>query len=241
MTTDHRSDARGSGRGTPGPDTWWRRNRLALGLLPVVTVLALAASSSRVEPFWWDAGFHARAEVTDATAHLVDTYDDGVLQYSIEARYRLAGVRPARPAELADSPLPEGLAAWAVTLEVEADPESVLVGCTVGLVDTDGALYRADDAVLLAGTSWGQSRCVPEDAPGPRYRPFSTAPPERPPGTPRRPSDYTVTTVVATPEDVEIDAVRVWYGLPTYVELPVDRVSDASGVDSSAVRSASRS
>ena len=46
--------------------TWWRRERIAVALLPVVIVGALAASSSRVEQYWWQKGFHEQASLSDS-------------------------------------------------------------------------------------------------------------------------------------------------------------------------------
>lgn len=204
------------------PASWWRRNRLGLALLPVALAVALAAGSSRVQEYWWDCGFHEPASVRDGVAELVDEYDDGHLAYPIEARYSVASFAPVDIALSSGDPLPAGLRAWRLRLDVEADPSVALRGCSVAVLDTAGALHASDDARLDLDLPIGDSACVPADAAGPRVEFGSTSAPRVPAGEPARPRRFTTDTVLVLPAEAEPEAVRLWYFLPRYVELPVD-------------------
>lgn len=201
--------------------TWWRRNRWGLVALPVVLVLALAAGSSRVHDYWWVRGFHQPAPVTSGVASLVDEYDDGRLSYPIEARYSIASFGPADEVTLRrGEPLPAGVRAWRLELAVEADPDMVLSGCQLAVVDAEGNRHTADDSGLDLETP--SSPCVPSDTRGPQPMPGSTAAPVLPTGEAPRPERYTTETVFVLPEEAVPATVRVWHLLPRYVELPVE-------------------
>src|SRR5690606_13533967 len=103
----------------------------------------------------------------------------------------------------------------------EADPDVALSGCTVALVDTAGNRHGATDSGLDVDAPRLAS-CVPESTPGPRATYGSTAPPVVPDGEDPRPSRYRTDTVFVLPDEAVPAAVRLWYALPSYVELPVD-------------------
>ncbi|GAA3529841.1 hypothetical protein AFL01nite_00610 [Aeromicrobium flavum] len=205
---------------------WWRRNRWGLVALPLALVLALAAGSSRLHEYWWKRGFHEQAPVSSGVATLTDEYDDGYLRYPIEARYSVASFRPADDVTLyGGDPLPSGVRAWRLSLAVEADPDVALSGCTVALVDTAGNRHGATDSGLDVDAPRLAS-CVPESTPGPRTTYGSTAPPAVPDGEDPRPPTYRTDTVFVLPAEAVPAAVRLWYALPRYVELPVDASAD---------------
>lgn len=211
---------------TAQTSSWWRRNRWGMMLLPVALVVALAAGSSRIHAYWWVRGFHAQAPVTDGVASLTDEYDDGHLRYPIEARFRVASFAPAPDVTLDnDDPLPDGLRAWRLRFAVEADPDIVLSGCSVAVVDSAGNVIREDDSGLGLN-QFNVSRCVPEDTPGPGVDVGSTDPPKLDDGESPRPRTFTTDTVFVLPEESTPRAVRLWYFLPNYVELPVSGSSD---------------
>lgn len=200
--------------------TWWRRNHWGLIALPLLLALALAAGSSRVHDYWWLRGFHDRVQVTDGVASLVDEYDDGHLQYPIEARYSLSSFDPADITLIDGDPLPPGVRAWQVRLHVEADPDMSLSGCQVALVDSEGNQFGKQDSGLLISS--GFDDCVPSDRPGPQPEFGSTAPPKLGEGQEPRPAEYDTSSVFVLPEESDPAAIRLWYFLPTYVELPLN-------------------
>ncbi|WP_286928135.1 MULTISPECIES: hypothetical protein [Aeromicrobium] len=202
--------------------TWWQRNRWGLVALPVALALALAAGSSRLHDYWWTRGFHSPVPVSSGQAHLVDEYDDGHLRYPIEARYAVDAFEPADDLTLlGGDPLPDGVRAWRLRLDVTADPDVSLAGCTVAVVDTEGNLHgESDSALVVDGPQF--SSCVPRDTPGPQATYGSTEPPSLREGDDPRPEQFTTDTVFVLPEEAEPAAVRLWYFLPRYVELPVD-------------------
>ncbi|MFO6454045.1 MULTISPECIES: hypothetical protein [unclassified Aeromicrobium] len=202
--------------------TWWQRNRWGLVALPLALVLALAAGSSRLQDYWWAKGFHSPAPVESSQAHLVDEYDDGHLRYPIEARYALDTFEPADDVTLiGGDPLPDGVRAWRLRLDVSADPDVSLVGCTVAVVDAAGNLHGESDSGLpVDGARF--SSCVPNATPGPQAELGSTAPPRLREGDEPRLAAFTTETLFVLPAEAEPTAVRLWYFLPRYVELPVD-------------------
>jgi hypothetical protein len=202
--------------------TWWQRNRWGLVALPLALVLALAAGGSRLHEYWWNRGFHQMAPVSSGVATLTDEYDDGVLRHPIEARYSVNSFPPADDlTRRRGEPLPAGLRAWRLSLAVEADPAVALTGCTVAIVDTSGNRHHPSDAGLDIDVS-PLSTCVPESTPGPQTTFGSAAPPALRPGEDPRPPAYRTDTVFVLPQEAVPAAVRLWYALPRYVELPVD-------------------
>lgn len=207
---------------TTAPDSWWRRNRLGLALLVPALVLALAAGSSRVQEYWWDRGFHDRAPVVDGVAALVDRYDDGRLRYPVEALYSVASFEPVRVTLSDGAPLPDGLRAWRLRLDVEADPDISLVGCQVAVVDTQGDLHHESDSGLSLAAVSSSTSCVPAETPGPKARFGSTDQPRLTAGESPRPGRFTTDTTFVLPTEATPESVRLWYFLPRYVELSVD-------------------
>lgn len=204
--------------------TWWRRERLSLVLLPLALVAAIAASSSRVHDFWWAQGFRSEAPVSAAGIATVDlTYDDGFLTYPIRAEVSLGSATPVTELPGADAPVrvPTGSRLWLVDLAWTADPDVVLTGCSVALVDRDGRRYDASVNDFDANAPIAYNACVPDETPGPVPQPGSTETPTVEQGQQSRPESYATTAYVIAPEDVRPVAARVWWLLPDYVELPV--------------------
>lgn len=204
--------------------TWWRRERLAIALLPLILVAAIAASSSRVHDFWWARGFHSEGPITAAGVATVDTrYDDGFLTYPIRAKISLTSAAPVTELPDAYGPLkiPTGSRLWLVDLAWSADPDLALTGCNVALVDRDGNRYDASINAFEANAPIVYDACVPDDARGPVPTVGSTKAPALPAGQPPRPESYSTTAYVIVPVDVRPVAARVWWFLPDYVELPL--------------------
>lgn len=204
--------------------TWWRRERLAIVLLPLVLVAAIAASSSRVHDFWWAKGFHSQAPITSAGVATVDIrYDDGFLTYPIRAEVSLESATPVTELPEADAPVkvPTGSRLWLVGLDWRADPDVVLNGCFVALVDRDGNRYDASINAFEANAPIEYNPCVPDETPGPTTTLGSTKAPAVEPGQQPRPTSYSTTAYVVLPDDVRPITARVWWLLPDYVDLPI--------------------
>jgi len=208
-----------------GVRTWWRRERVAILLLPVVLVAAVAASSSRIDTYWWQKGFHEQAS-RDATgvAMIDDEYDDGFLRYPIRAKVSVVTAQVVTELPDADRPLrvPAGAELWEVKLRWSADPDVSLTGCKVALVDDRERRFDATRSSFEAGTTVPLQACVPDEAPGPQPTYGSTKAPAVASGEVARPASWQTRVYIVTPEDAEPTAVRVWWLLPRYAELPLD-------------------
>lgn len=204
--------------------TWWRRQRIAILLLPIILVGATAASSMYVHEYWWKRGFHDAAPVSaQGWATISDEYDDGFVQYPIRAKVRLEGAE--KITELPDSfkpaVLPDGAALWEVRLAWDAEPEVSLFGCQVALFDDTGARYDAGVLGFDAGAPTPIRDCVPDETPGPQPQIGSKEPPQLTPGEDPRPQRYSTRVYVLTAADARPASVRVWWYLPRYAELSV--------------------
>lgn len=205
--------------------TWWRRERKALVLLPLVVVGAMAASSSRVHDYWWQKGFHEKTSVSDdGVVSVSERYDDGFLTYPIRADLSLVSARPITALPDAYRPLrvPTGSRLWQITIAWKADPDVNLTGCSVALVDADGNRYDADNKDFDGGAVLSTQPCVPDETPGPRAEPGRTTLVQPDPGVAPRPESWETSAYAVIPEDVEPTAARVWWVLPDYAELPLD-------------------
>lgn len=210
---------------TPTP-TWWRRNRWALVVLPLVLPVALVASSDLVKPYWFEKGFHDGTVSTTDTVRLVNDYDDGHLRYRGTGRVKLTGWSSFSRAELsAGEPelassvrLPDGTRAWGLGLQFRAKPTQVLWGCNIGVVGDDGRLYPFDNgsvqSSIVPTNIYG---CDPDDAPGPSPKLGSTK--LSYPATPR-PATWKKYAFGVLPLGVKPRSVRIWWNLPRYFEIP---------------------
>ncbi len=202
--------------------TWARRNRWGLALLPIAAVAVLAASSDRLDAYYLMAN-PIRASVAEpgqAITFQTQAVDaDGSHDLAVELS--LAGTTPTSELWGGDSiDLPDGARLVRVDLALAAPPESILLGCQMAVVDTEGRRYDYQH-LPIGGGSQPVSPCVPEDTPGPRpslgaLGGGGLAPDEEP-----RPERWSVGPVFVVPEDAEIEAVLVWWNLPDYAELRV--------------------
>ncbi|MET0931107.1 MAG: hypothetical protein ABWX74_16420 [Aeromicrobium sp.] len=204
--------------------TWWRRERLAILLLPVIVVAVVVLTGSRVDEFWWQRGFHEQApRDAQGVASIEDEFDDGYLSYPIRADISLVSAEPVTelPGAFAQAKVPTGAQLWEVRLRWEADPDVSLTGCTIALVDGDGNRYDVDVTSFDAGAPTTVETCVPDETPGPKPQYGSTEAPALAQGEQPRPSSYETRAYIVTPDDAEPTAVRVWWLLPVYAELPL--------------------
>lgn len=203
--------------------SWWRRERRAIALLPLGLLLALGGTASRIDEYWWNRGFHEPAEVVGGWTQVDDRYDDGYLAYPIRAEVRLASAE--RVDEVAGASEPVAIATggelWRVELDWQADPDVMLRGCRLALVGDDDVLYQAGTEGWDATSEGLRDKCLPEDRYGPQQQVGSTAQPRVPDGEQSRPRTWRSTAYVVTKEGFEPDAVRLWWYLPRYAELPI--------------------
>lgn len=209
---------------------WWRRNRWALLAFPVVLLLALAASSDLVKPYWYDKGFHHGTVSKTATAHVVNHYDDGHLTYTGRGTVTVTGWSSFSRKELAGRgsaassvQLPPHTRAWGFGLRFRAKPSQVLWGCHYGVVGNDGRFYPLNGvtAPMAPSNIYG---CDPDDSPGPQPavgKPKLEQPASPRPGTWRK---YAFGTV---PDDVTPVRLRIWWswGLPRHFDIPLTKAT----------------
>lgn len=204
--------------------TWWRRQRLAVMLLPLILMAAVAASSMYVHDYWWVRGFHSAAPVAaDGSVTISDEYDDGYLRYPIRATVRLEGAERVTelPGAFKPMELPSGAALWEVRLAWDADPDVSLSGCQVALLDRDGSRFDSGTLGFDAGAPLPIYECVPDDTPGPKAKIGSTSPPAVEEGQDPRPQKYLTKVYVLTSSAARPESVRVWWYLPRYADLPL--------------------
>lgn len=146
--------------------TWARRNRWGLALLPIAAVAVLAASSDRLDAYYLMAN-PIRASVAEpgqAITFQTQAVDaDGSHDLAVELS--LAGTTPTSELWGGDSiDLPDGARLVRVDLALAAPPESILLGCQMAVVDTEGRRYDYQH-LPIGGGSQPVSPCVPEDTP----------------------------------------------------------------------------
>lgn len=196
---------------------WWRENRLWLAALPLALAAVTPASSYDLD-FWWDNGLHHElaSAPQGSPVRVTDPYDDALGETSRTFEVELASLRTIElyPYPFEDpSPPPEGVDAVAVHLHWRADPDQVLRGCSVALVDDEGRRYEADSSAF-------PSACVPTARGGPEDPHGDVGRGVVPEGEERFPS-WTTAPVVLVPHGRTITQVLVWWERPDYVSLSV--------------------
>ena len=147
---------------------WTRRNRWGLLALPLAAVAALAASSDRVQLYFWEEGLHhPTSGRTGQWVSFQDSYNDSNGDHQRLVRVRLDSVQPAATPWLSTSPLrlPPGSKAFTVTLSLEADPDLPLSVCSLAIRDADRNRY--DYLRGFGSLDQPASPCVPPETPGP--------------------------------------------------------------------------
>lgn len=202
--------------------SWWRRNRLWLVLLLPLLAFAIAVSSFRLVtlylPWEWSHPIHA--------GDTVGTLHQNYLELDGEHRDREVRVE-VLSVESSDSSdgtkAVAGATLWTVSLELSAAPEQFLYGCEVELSDADGNRYdfrSSLEPVVESDLHLPPTLidCVPEEAPGPTIGPFTG---EIVPSPAERPSSWRQEVLIAMPDGVEPDAVRIGWSRPVYLVLEI--------------------
>lgn len=205
--------------------TWWRRNRWALLALPVVLVVVALSGAGRVATFWLPYEMTDRVESRPGElTTFTDDYRDagGERERTLRLAVQEVTADPT-PVTSAGEPVegeglfPQGTRLWQVEIAIEADPETVLGGCRVALVDADGRVTERDSALLAWDAGW--DACQPAETVNPQAQLFVDEA-EHEPST--RPPAYSRTVQLVAAPDFEPVEVRVWWEAPTYlaVRLP---------------------
>ena len=199
--------------------TWWRRNRWALLALPFLIVLAGAASSYRIITSWqpWQLTDPVEGAAGEQV-RLVDEIVDAGDGYTIDV---LLGAGPAQQVtsgtdtygETQAVPEVPGTVVWRTDLTVTADPDVILTGCQLRLVDDQGR--ETAYSSVRPGISLSLSPCVPADTPGPV--PESIFELEENPAP--RPETYTLPLLFRTADDFVPARLDVFWERPTYAAL----------------------
>lgn len=199
---------------------WWRENRLWLPALPLALAALVVASSYNLKTFWFEEGLHDEVasagpgEVASATLE----FEDALGPTDRTFRVRLDGLRtggsyPTNDLE-GSRATPEGVDAVIADLDWEAEPDQVLRGCTVTLVDSDGRRYLVPETLVQSNL------CVPEEHPGPQA-PLLEGQERGVPEGEERPPTWSTAPVFLVPEGRRITRVLVSWERPRYVALSV--------------------
>jgi hypothetical protein len=202
----------------PATSGWWRRNRWALAALPVALVLALVGSGDRLRTLWWEQDLRRPSVAAPGeTVEFHQRIRDGVGgTMPVDVRVSLDGVGDATTLP-EDMVLPAGTRAVRVDLSLTADPDLVLLGCSLAVRDASGTRY--DYVANAWGARQGLAPCVPMDAPGPWPSLGDLDDTITHEDTPPRPGTWTVSPVVVVPDGADITEVVLWWQKPQYVLL----------------------
>jgi len=198
---------------------WWRENRFWLPAVPLALAAVLAATSYNVRDYWYDEGL--RHEVATASLgeriSVTDDYDDALGETSRTFSVRLERLQETDtyPFDLEDGPPPAGTRVLKAVLDWAADPDQVLQGCTVALVDSSGRRYERVDSFSQTNMCVRYGHEGP-DAPDAEGEVRGTVED----GAERAPT-WTTRSSFLVPDGVRITQVLVWWERPDYVALSV--------------------
>lgn len=206
--------------------TWLSRNRWGLILLPFAIVLALLASSSRVQLFWWNYGPH---EVTEgrqgSPVSFSQEWMDRAGKHTRSLTVTVTSIAPADKVILENNPeplevtVPKGSTLWRVDLSVRADPMAVLWGCQMSVLDSQGREFEATPRLIEPSFKLKVSPCTPEGARGPApvlYDGMKQDADEL-----DRPESYTTSAYLPMTNGAVPKTVRLWWEFPKVIEIAV--------------------
>lgn len=197
--------------------TWWRRNRLALLVLPFVLTLVAVTGASRLVNFWWPTQLRDATvgAVGEPVRHTVRTTDLEGTPLTFDATVVVGATTEAKDVTDADGmmhlvPWVDGTRVWRTDLTITAPVEHDPSGCSVEVVDTLGRTTSYSSATV-----------------GADGLPFTACSPPRPSDTLFddtwvREETYTVPVLVRLTEDVEPAELRLSWQRPDYVSVPLE-------------------
>lgn len=211
----------------PGPQAelppvrgWWRTNRVWLATLLPLVILALLATSFRLQriylPWHW-----TRPQVATGTSlrFVQDWSSEGnTFHREVELKVNTMTVVPRLDGQVA---VPGGVL-YRIELSASAAPAVMLDGCEVWAEGPDGTLYASGGAGKSSDGSSGyvpwSVACVPADAPGPMLDlDGKTVRPSKA----ERPATWTIVAGVVLPEGVRPTAIRIGWRTPDYAVFSV--------------------
>jgi hypothetical protein len=213
--------------------SWLRRNRWGLLALPVAAALAVGANAQRLHDYWWDEDLRHAAATGDQGEWVTwsDSFSDAAGDGTRTFRVKVTGSESTGAVEdssgdLIELNLPADLTAWQVTMDFEAEPDQVLFGCRLALLDDNGNRYAFLPKVnKLMQDLWP---CVPGDQPGPMPSITAGEPRTVMPGE-ERPPRWTTQAVVVVPRTATITQMLLWWEQPDYLAVRLNSPSSASG------------
>ena len=152
-----------------------------------------------------------------------DSFSDALGPATRTVRVKMSGtesIGAAGPsADSADLDLPPELTGLRVTMDFEAAPDQVLIGCQLALRDDNGNRYVYRPKVNdLSQDSWP---CLPGDKSGPMASITAGEPRMVMPGY-ERPPHWTTRPVVVVPRTATITEVLLWWEQPDYLAVELN-------------------
>ncbi|MEL4359253.1 MULTISPECIES: hypothetical protein [unclassified Luteococcus] len=202
---------------TTAPTSWWRRNRLWLALLLPLLALAVASSSWAYFRLYRTQQYHQAHRATDGTVHLVHPTRDTGFDYTIDVTMHLVRVEKVTDGSWS---VPPGQTLWRSVVRFEADPEALLNGCRVSLLDRQGRRFVPGVGMKAGAAARGavENECVPRDHSGPAVIAGKVLPPNE---GEERPPSWESTRLWALPDGAEPGELRIAWSPPHYAALPV--------------------
>lgn len=205
--------------------TWLRANRWWLLALPFAIAVMLAASSYRVNTFWWENGFHDETGRSEPgkPIKVVNHFEDSVGETTRTFSVTFTGLSEVDEIPIQyDAPIktPDGMTAYKVHLDFEADPQQDMNYCTVSLIDVDDNHYVLPSS---GGPTGAINFCVPLDTPGPTTPLLKEDKRGQTEFTEPRPRKWSVEPIVLAKEGAKLTEARIAFSWPEFVTLPLPR------------------
>lgn len=194
--------------------TWWQRNKVALIALVPLTVAAASASSYRLNDLWLPSQPTPPTAVAGTSAHYHSEFRRGGV-HTRDVDVTVVGIRDA--ASLNGLRAASGATLKVVTLDLAADPEAFLDGCTAQLTGPDQVVRGTNGGKVDATTGaprFDPAGCVPTDAPGPYVDSFTG---QVVPSPAPRPGRWRAEIAFAVPQNAQVTQLRLYWDTPGYL------------------------
>ena len=147
-----------------------------------------------------------------------DSFTDATGDATRTFRVKVTGTESIGADDSSDLELPSDLTGWRITMDFEAAPDQVLMGCRLALLDDNGNRYVYRPLKGLDQDSWP---CVPGDQIGPMASITAGEPRTVMPGD-ERPPTWTTRPVVVAPRTATITEVLLWWEQPDYLAVKLN-------------------
>lgn len=198
---------------------WWKRNTgWVIALIPLLICATLACSQRLLNQYLPRTTLN-RVETQPRQGALHQRYTESGTTFSLDVAVRVKDVQAVDQHE--DIRADAGAQLWRVDLEFEAEPDQVLIACTVEL-EADGVRYGLEGGKTTAtekGFSPSAFRsCTPPDTPGPSFDWDGITLVET---TPPRPRTWPISLAFALPTGVTPQGLRLSWHSPDYLYIPL--------------------